>query len=86
MRRWELDTNTKQKLPKLKEQEREAIKCITPGKNASLGVPEGGRQWLEGEGFLQQKDNLVVTGCHWVGFSKAGSYMTLHEENSETPE
>lgn len=35
-------------------------------------------------GFLQQKDNLVVTGCHWVRLSKAG--MTLHDENSETPE
>lgn len=58
-----------------------AVKCITPGNNASLGVTAGGRQ----EGFLLQ-DNLVVSGCHWAGFSKADSYMTLPEENSETPE
>lgn len=78
-------SNAKLKLPESGKQEPGAMHCITPGKIASLRVTAGEGSRLV-RGFLQQKDNLVVTGYHWAGFSKAGSYMTLHEEKSGTPE
>lgn len=54
--------NAKLKLPKSGDQETGAIHCITPGKNASLGVTAGGRQQAA-EGVSSAEGQF---GGHWL--------------------